>query len=122
MDGCSHTSRVRSLAAMAHMPFVGRGVRRTEDRRFVTGRGCYVDDFTRPGLVHATVVRSEHAHARLVRIDSAAALALPGVVAVLTARDLIAATPIPLRLAPLPGFDRHLQPPIAADVVRYAGE
>jgi len=101
---------------------VGRGVRRTEDRRFVTGRGCYVADFTRAGLTHAVVVRSEHAHARLVRIDAARARALPGVIAVLTARDFTWTTPIPLRLAPLPGFDRHLQPPMASDVVRYVGE
>jgi carbon-monoxide dehydrogenase large subunit len=101
---------------------IGRALRRTEDRRFVTGRGCYVEDFTRPGTAHAVVVRSEHAHARVVRVDTAPARAIPGVVAALTAKDLPSATPIPLRLAPLPGFDRHLQPPMASDVVRYVGE
>ncbi len=102
--------------------FVGRAVRRTEDLRFVTGRGCYVGDFTRPGLTHAVVVRSQVAHAGVSRIDAAAALALPGVLAVLTSADLHAATAIPIRLAPLPGFDRYLQPPLASAEVRYVGE
>jgi carbon-monoxide dehydrogenase large subunit len=97
-------------------------VRRTEDLRFVTGRGCYVADFLRPGLVHATLVRSPVAHAGIARIEAADALAVPGVLAVLTAADLRAKAPIPLRLAPLPGFDRHLQPPIASTEVRYVGE
>jgi carbon-monoxide dehydrogenase large subunit len=97
-------------------------VRRTEDLRLVTGRGCFVGDFTRPGLVHAGLVRSAVAHARVTRVDSTAARALPGVLAVLTAAELRAATPIPIRLAPLPGFDRFLQPPIADGDVRYVGE
>ncbi len=97
-------------------------MRRTEDLRFVTGRGCYVADFTRPGLAHAVLVRSDVARAAIVRIDATRARALPGVLAVLTAADLRAKTAIPLRLAPLPGFDRHLQPPLAATDVRYVGE
>jgi carbon-monoxide dehydrogenase large subunit len=102
--------------------FVGRAIRRTEDLRFVTGRGCYVDDFIRPGLTHAVVVRSAHAHARVSRIDPTRARALPGVLAVLTSADLPPATAIPLRLAPLPGFDRYLQPTLAGTHVRYVGE
>ena len=98
-------------------------MRRTEDARFVTGRGCFVADFTRPRAAHAVVVRSEVAHARLARIDGAAALAMSGVVAVLTAADLAERNgPIPIRLAPLPGFDRYLQWPFARDRVRYVGE
>jgi carbon-monoxide dehydrogenase large subunit len=103
-------------------PFVGRAMRRTEDRRFVTGRGCFVGDFTRPGVLHAAIVRSAVAHARVTRLDPAAARAIPGVLAVLTAADLKATGPIPIRLAPLPGFDRFLQPPIADGEVRYVGE
>ena len=53
----------RSRPPATAEPFVGRAMRRTEDRRFVTGRGCYVDDFIRPGLTHAVLVRSAHAHA-----------------------------------------------------------
>ena len=97
-------------------------MRRTEDLRFVTGRGSYVDDFIRPGLTHAVVVRSAHAHARVSRIDTRRARALPGVLAVLTSADLPPAAAIPLRLAPLPGFDRYLQPTLAGIHVRYAGE
>ncbi len=102
---------------------MGAAVRRSEDRRFVTGRGRYVDDVVLPNLCHAVVVRSTLAHARLARIDTGAALASPGSLLVLTAADLgEVATPIPMRLAPLPGFDRYLQWPLAADRVRYVGE
>jgi carbon-monoxide dehydrogenase large subunit len=66
---------------------IGDAVRRKEDFRLVTGRGCYSDDFILPGQVYAAVVRSPHAHARIVRIDTAEARALPGVLAVLTGED-----------------------------------
>ena len=102
---------------------MGAAVRRSEDRRFVTGRGRYVDDVVLPNLCHAVVVRSTLAHARLARIDTGAALASPGSLLVLTAAELgEVATPIPIRLAPLPGFERYLQWPLAADRVRYVGE
>ena len=101
---------------------MGRAIPRTEDRRFVTGRGCYVDDFTRPGVVHAVVVRSTMAHARIVALDAAPALASSGVLAVLAATDLERMPVIPLRLAAIPGFDRYLQPPLASTHVRYVGE
>ena len=67
---------------------IGARVRRTEDRRLLTGRGRYVDDVHVEGLLHAAIVRSPHAHARIRAIDARAARRLPGVVAVLTARDL----------------------------------
>jgi carbon-monoxide dehydrogenase large subunit len=102
---------------------VGAAVRRSEDRRFVTGRGRYVADVVDPAHAHAVVVRSPLAHARLTGIDAAAALRGPGVLAVLTAADLgPLGSPIPIRLAPLPGFERYLQWPLARDRVRYAGE
>ena len=102
---------------------MGAAVRRSEDLRFVTGRGRYVDDVVMPNLCHAVVVRSALAHARVVGIDTSAARRSPGVLAVLTAADLgQVATPIPMRLAPLPGFDRYLQWPLAGDRVRYVGE
>jgi carbon-monoxide dehydrogenase large subunit len=102
---------------------VGAAVRRSEDRRFVTGRGRYVADVLDPAHAHAVVVRSARAHARVTRLDTTAALRAPGVLAVFTAADLGALrTPIPLRLAPLPGFERYLQPPLAGERVRYVGE
>src|SRR5229473_729739 len=69
---------------------IGAAVRRKEDQRFVTGKGHYTDDVNRPGQCHAYFLRSPHAHARLKGIDSAAASAMPGVLAVLTGGDLAA--------------------------------
>src|SRR5882724_11387749 len=63
---------------------IGLSVKRREDRRFLTGRGRYVDDLRLPDLLHAAIVRSPHAHARILGVDANRALALPGVVAVLT--------------------------------------
>src|SRR5207245_9923695 len=69
---------------------VGKPVRRREDARLTTGAGCYTDDVNLPGQAYASMVRSPHAHARIVRIDMAAALASPGVLAVVTGADLVA--------------------------------
>src|SRR3954471_20222795 len=69
---------------------IGASVRRKEDQRFITGRGHYVDDLTRPGQAHAVFLRSPHAHANIRSIDVAAAKAMPGVLAVLTGDDLAA--------------------------------
>ena len=111
------------IAVAARERLVGAPVRRTEDLRFVTGRGRYVGDIAPPNVCHAVVVRSPVAHARLTGIDDIAARARPGVLAVLTAADLgEIAAPIPMRLAPLPGFDRYLQWPLASDRLRYVGE
>ena len=59
-----------------------------EDRRFLTGRGTYVDDINRPNQTWAVIVRSPHAHARIKSIDTSAATAAPGVVAVFTGADM----------------------------------
>ncbi len=69
---------------------IGARVLRKEDKRFLTGAGRYVDDINRPGQAHAVFVRSPHAHAELGAIDASAALAAPGVVAVLSGADLAA--------------------------------
>ena len=66
---------------------IGQPVRRKEDARLLTGRGTYTDDIDRPGQAHAFVLRSPHAHARILSIDTGAARAAPGVLAVLTGRD-----------------------------------
>src|SRR5207237_1164777 len=70
------------------MPYVGSPVRRREDRALLTGAGRFVDDIGLPRMLHLAVVRSTHAHARLGRIDTKDATALPGVAAVFTAADL----------------------------------
>jgi carbon-monoxide dehydrogenase large subunit len=67
---------------------IGASPRRKEDHRLLTGTGRYVDDLMRPGMLHMAVVRSRHAHARIIKIGVETARALPGVAAVLTAPDL----------------------------------
>src|SRR6202047_2476776 len=67
---------------------IGAAVRRTEDQRFITGKGHYTDDISRPGQTYAYFIRSPHAHAKIKRIDAGAAKRLPGVLAVLTGTEL----------------------------------
>jgi carbon-monoxide dehydrogenase large subunit len=88
----------------------------------VTGAGRFVDDVRVPGMLHAVVVRSPHAHARLVSVDAKRMREAPGVHAVLTAADVPAAAIIPNRVPAPAGIDRYLQPAIARTVVRYVGE
>ncbi|HKA92143.1 MAG TPA: xanthine dehydrogenase family protein molybdopterin-binding subunit [Haliangiales bacterium] len=76
---------------------MGASVRRKEDKRFLVGKGQYTDDITLPNQSYAAFVRSHHAHARIVSIGKAAALAAPGVLAVLTGEDVAAD-----QLGPLP--------------------
>ena len=67
---------------------IGHSVRRKEDPRFIRGKGTYVDDVKLPGMLYLDIVRSPYAHAKITNIDASAALALPGVVAVITGKDL----------------------------------
>ena len=75
---------------MADGSGIGQPVRRKEDFRLLTGRGSFVDDIALPEMTHAVLVRSPHAHASLGPIDKTAALAAPGVLAVLTGADYLA--------------------------------
>ena len=102
--------------------YIGSPVERVEDLRFLRGRGEFVGDLRREGMLHAAILRSPSAHGRLRRIDTTAAYAIPGVRAVITAAEIGAVPTIPLRLLPLPGTERFLQPIIAVDRVRYVGE
>ncbi|HLT21426.1 MAG TPA: carbon monoxide dehydrogenase, partial [Thermomicrobiales bacterium] len=70
---------------------LGHRVKRKEDPRFLQGKGNYVDDVKLPGMLHMVIHRSPYAHARILEIDTSAALAIPGVVAVITGKDLEAA-------------------------------
>ena len=97
-------------------------IKRLEDPRLLAGRGCYVDDVVRAGMLHAVVVRSAHAHARLRDVDVSRAAAHPGVIACLTARDLHPVPTIPIRQGGKPRHAAYLQPPLATDRVRYVGE
>jgi len=111
--------------------FFGAAVKRREDPRFLRGEGRFVDDVTLPGMLHAAFLRSPHAHARIVAIDTAAAAAAPGVVRVLAFRDLERwMKPLPLFGAVPPGlaavvkFDIRQAPQwaLCRDRVRYVGE
>ena len=105
--------------------YIGAPIERVEDLRFLRGRGEYIDDVRRDGLWHAVIFRSSVAHARIKSIDASAALAMPGVRAVFTGKDIGPVLPIiPLRV---PRPEQHpgapyQQPVIARDVVRYVGE
>jgi carbon-monoxide dehydrogenase large subunit len=107
---------------------IGQSVRRTEDIRFITGRGEYTDDLRFADEAHAAYTRSPHAHAKIRSIDTSAAEAAPGVVAVLTWKDVEAfgANPMPC-MAPLVSRDgtpvkQSPKPLLAKDKVTFAGE
>ena len=67
---------------------MGHSIKRKEDPRFIRGQGTYVDDVQLPGMLYLDIVRSPYAHAKIVKIDTAKALAIPGVLAVITGQDL----------------------------------
>ena len=107
---------------------IGAAVRRKEDIRFITGKGQYTDDVTRPGGTRAVFVRSPHARAKIKSIDVSAAKTMPGVVAVLTGADLAndkigglicgwmihSKDGSPMKMAP--------HPALAADTVNHVGD
>ncbi|HEY7536644.1 MAG TPA: xanthine dehydrogenase family protein molybdopterin-binding subunit [Gaiellaceae bacterium] len=101
---------------------IGRSFARKEDRKLLTGTARFASDLARPDMIHAHVVRSPFAHARVRAIAIEAALAAEGVVAVLRQEDLPARLRIPMRMFAGPGMERYLQPPLADGVVRYGGE
>ncbi len=98
-------------------------VRRREDPRLITGAGEFIDDLHVPGCLHAAMLRSPHAHARIRSIDTSAARTAPGVVGVFIAADLGAAgAPMPI-YAPHPALPVPCRiRPLATDVVRFVGE
>jgi carbon-monoxide dehydrogenase large subunit len=107
---------------------LSQSVRRIEDPRLLTGNGRYTDDIGLPGQAHGVVLRSPHAHARIAALDTAPALAIPGVLAVITGRDLEAAGlgPVPcvIPLKNKDGSPRADTPrlALATDTVRHVGD
>jgi len=107
---------------------VGQPVRRLEDRKLIRGEGQYTDDVNRPGQVYAAFVRSQFAHGTLRAIDTAAARAMPGVLAVYTAADLTKAgygglpCRLPLKSQDGSGVKVTDRPALATDKVRYVGD
>ncbi len=101
----------------------GAAIKRREDPRFITGEGNYLDDIKLPGMVHAAVLRSPYAHAKIQSIDVSAAQAMPGVVAVWTGRDTASVNPLPCAW-PAGGVTNNLNTPriLAVDTVRWTGE
>jgi carbon-monoxide dehydrogenase large subunit len=112
---------------------IGKPVLRQEDSRLLTGGGCYSDDVNLPGQAYTCFVRSPHAHARIVRVDTAAALAAPGVIAVLTGRDAATDGVKPITHTPVPANPHEEvirsrdvlfvapHPPMPADRARFVG-
>src|SRR4029450_7176380 len=101
---------------------IGLSVKRREDRRFLTGRGRFVDDVRLPRLVHAAILTTPHRHARVVAVDARRARTLPGVVAILTVADLPECAAAVPPLVATPKFRAYAQPAIARPKVRHAGE
>jgi carbon-monoxide dehydrogenase large subunit len=103
--------------------YIGAPIRRREDFRLLTGRATFTDDIKLPQMLHAALLRSPHAHARITAIESRKVQAMSGVAAVFTFQDIASmAQPIPMRMYQLPGLGRFLQYPLAHDKVRYVGE
>ncbi len=107
--------------------YFGKPIKRNEDPRLLTGQALFTDDVDLPGMLHAAFVRSDYAHAWVRSVDVSAALELPGVLAIYTARDLGDYwKPGPLLVQPPPikrmVFNPRTQVPPVKDKARHAGE
>ncbi|HUZ88083.1 MAG TPA: xanthine dehydrogenase family protein molybdopterin-binding subunit [Candidatus Baltobacterales bacterium] len=110
---------------MAITTMIGAKIHRREDPRLVSGEGRYIDDFTRPGTVFMSVVRSPHAHALIKSIDLSAASKAPGVVAIYTYKEIAKVIAGTMPAAPAFVADKKQVPPrfpIAEKEVAYQGE
>ena len=127
---------VIDLPDLTSLGAIGQPLRRKEDERLLTGRGRFSDDFILPGQTYAAVVRSPYPHARIVKIDTRRALAMPGVLGILTGQDCAAngLSPIPHNPVPQTRYDMKLTGPgggpifigpqmlLPSDRVRHVGE
>src|SRR6516225_3338184 len=102
--------------------YVGAPIKRVEDLRFLRGRGEFVADLASAETLHAAILRSPVAHARIRAIDPKPALTIAGVHAVITAAEIGTVPKIPLRLQPSSATEPFCQPVIARDRVHYVGE
>ena len=110
------------VATEQKQPYIGRAMKRKEDPRFITGRGNYLDDIVLANMLHAAIVRSPFAHARIRSIDTGAAAGMPGVVGVFTGEDI--------ELPPLPyawqaaGVENNVNTPstLAKGEVHWVGD
>src|SRR5579864_8070553 len=124
------------VGLVQELPAIGRSIPRKEDRRLLTGKGRFGDDFNIVGQAHAVMLRSPHPHARIGRIDATKARAMPGVLGVFTGADCAADGLRPIPHSPVPStkydmkltaaggakisVDRHMLLPV--DKVRHVGE
>jgi carbon-monoxide dehydrogenase large subunit len=109
-------------APLPKAPWIGQSVERLEDPPLVTGRGAFAGDINFPHQLNMRMVRSAHAHGRIVSIDANAARALPGVFAVWSAADIAEVPPIDFREGSIPALDPYRQPVLAKGRVRYVGD
>src|SRR6202023_2399147 len=106
------------MATETHMHGrIGESIKRKEDGRFLRGKGSYLDDFVLPNMIHMAILRSPYAHARIKSIDTTAASAKPGVIAVVTG-ELMAQH----KLAWMPTLSGDTQAVLATDKVRFQGQ
>src|SRR5256712_11469900 len=106
------------MATEVHMHGrIGESIKRKEDGRFLRGKGNYLDDIELPAMLHMVILRSPHAHARINSVDTAAARAMPGVIAVVTG-ELMAQH----KLAWMPTLSYDTQAVLATDKVRFQGQ
>src|SRR5438270_3892906 len=96
---------------------IGESIRRKEDDRFIRGRGNYLDDIALPGMLHMSIHRSPFAHARIKSINTEAASAVPGVIAVVTGALLAQH-----KLAWMPTLSGDTQAVLVTDKVRFQGQ
>jgi carbon-monoxide dehydrogenase large subunit len=109
------------MTATAPTTYIGTRTPRKEDPKLIQGRGTFTDDVTLPAMVYVSLVRSPHAHARIRRIDAAAARKEPGVVTVVTGKDAEATGVLPVFIT-VPGLNGTKHMPLATDKARYAGD
>ena len=111
------------MATVQASKMIGTAVKRKEDPRLITGGGQYTDDIQLKGLSYMAVLRSPHAHARILSIETSRALQHPEVLAVLTGQEINqrCATPFPLYY-PIEGMRPKYRWPMAADKASYVGE
>src|SRR6266568_760114 len=102
------------MATEVHAHGLGEAYKRKEDARFIRGQGKYVDDVQLPGMLYGDIVRSPYAHALIKSIDTSAALQVPGVLAVITGKDLDAAG-----LAWMPTLSADTEAVLALDRVHF---
>ena len=124
----SASAKTNNTGAGESPLYIGQRVKRFEDRRFLTGKGRYVDDVAAPGCAYAAFVRSPHAHARILGIDSQAAAGMPGVLCVLTGKDWqeagLGTMPLWSPVASTDGIERAqiTRPILVQDKVRFVGD